>query len=98
MANTYDKGDKIRISATFQDANGTDMDPTTITVKHKKPDGTVITWVYGTDTEVVKDAVGKYHADITLDQSGTWLYRFEGTGSVVAAGEEVFHVRKSLFD
>jgi hypothetical protein len=77
------------VSATFQ-VGGADTDPTTITVLHRNPSGTLTTWVYGTDAEVVKNATGQYHADIDIDEAGRWWYRWVGTGTAQAAEESSF--------
>jgi hypothetical protein len=90
MANIYDVGDKIRLSCAFT-SGSTPTDPTAVTVKVKEPDGTITT---GT---VVKDDTGDYHYDWTIDQAGRHWYRFEGTGTVVAAAEADFWARESEF-
>ena len=91
MANTYDIGALIRVSGTFQ-VGGVDTDPTAVTVKHRKPDGTLVTKVFVTDAEVVKDATGQYHMDIDIDAAGQWWYRFEGTGTAQTAEEKNFFI------
>lgn len=88
----YDVGDSVKVSGTFKVA-GVDTDPTTVTVSYKKPDGTVVSKVYLTDAEVVKDATGQYHMDIPVDASGRWHYRFVGTDAAKAAEEGDFYVR-----
>lgn len=85
MANRYDKGDLVRISAIFTVA-GTNTDPTTVTLKVKDPSGNTATYTYGA-AEITKDATGQYHKDITIDEGGVWPYRWEATGAVVTAGE-----------
>lgn len=94
--NAYHYGTLVRVSVTFQ-VGGTDTDPTTVTFRHRKPDGTVTAWVYGTDSQVVKDAVGKYHADLALNQEGVWTYRWEGTGAAEVAGEDALRVLPTPF-
>ena len=49
MANTYDVGDQVRVSAVFKNAAGTDTDPTAVTCKVKTPAGAITTYTYGTD-------------------------------------------------
>ncbi len=88
---TYDIGDLVRVSGTFQ-VGGSDTDPTAVTIKHLDPSGNLTTWLYLTDPEVIRDAVGQFHADIDIDEAGQWWYRFEGTGAAQAAGEETFFV------
>ena len=92
MINVYDIGDLVRLAVTFQDATCTDQDPSSILVRVKAPDGTVT--VLNSPT-VVKDAVGQYHADFSVTEAGYYYYRWEGTGTLQAAGEVAFRVRES---
>jgi len=70
-------------------------DPTTVKVKWKTPAGVVTTWTYLTNSEVVKDAVGYYHANLNLTEAGTWNYRWEGTGTAQGANQDSFIVDAS---
>jgi uncharacterized protein YfaS (alpha-2-macroglobulin family) len=97
MSTTYDKGDSVRCSATFQNSSDAAIDPTTVTFKYKDPSGNLATLIYGTDVTVVKDSTGHYHVDVNADQSGTWHYRFESTGTGQAADEGTFEVAESDF-
>ena len=97
MANSYDGGDLVRVSLAFTDENGTDADPTTVRGRFRDPDGAITTYLYGTDAELVKDATGRYHFDVSPATSGEWRYRGEGTGAVQAAAEGRFSVRASAF-
>lgn len=97
MAGSYDKGSQVKISCTFTDVNGVAVDPTTVTVKYENPSGTETVFVYGTDAEVVKSAVGVYYVLVDVDETGTWYYRFDGAGAAVAASEAEFYVRSSEF-
>jgi hypothetical protein len=54
-------------------------------------------FVFGVDSELVKDAVGKYHVDIDTTVEGTYPYRMYSTGSGQAAAEGSFRVNKSQF-
>jgi len=95
MANIYDKGDLVRISVTFT-VSGVDTDPTTVALKIKDPEETITTYTYAA-SEIIKDAVGKYHKDIPINASGRWYYRWEGTGAVVTAGESYLQARQGAF-
>ena len=90
---TYDKGDRVRVTATFtSNSTGTNPDGGVVTT-HRKPDGT--------DTDVSETAVGsngEYYADVTLNQIGTHTIKFVGSGSVVAAEVIQLEVTKSVFD
>ena len=90
----YIVGQRPRFSFEIRD-DGVLADPATLTVKFEKPDATVVTYVYGTDVELVKTAVGKYHVEYTLDQSGWWEWRQTSTG-VVTAQQGRFRVAAAL--
>jgi hypothetical protein len=92
-ANIYDVGDLVRLSVTFT-VSSVDTDPTTVALKVKNPAGVVSTYTYAL-AQVAKDATGKYHKDISLNMSGHWRYRWEGTGTVESAGDAFMKVRYS---
>lgn len=94
MANVYAKDSLVRVSSEFT-LSGTDTDPTTVKCFYKDPTGVVTTLTYGIDNALVKDATGKYHVDISASIVGNWWYRFEATGSVVAANEAEFVISLS---
>lgn len=95
-ANTYDVGDLVRVSTVFTDAilEGA-IDPDVVKLSVKTPDGDVVTYVYGTDAIVERDSLGNFHADLDVDQSGTWVYRWWSTGDGQGASENYFKVREA---
>jgi hypothetical protein len=95
--NSYDKGDVVVLSAAFTDLLNVPIDPDTVTFKVKAPDGSVTTFVFGTDLELVKDSVGNYHVDVSVNLDGHWRYRFESTGIGQAAEESSFYINKGFF-
>jgi uncharacterized protein YfaS (alpha-2-macroglobulin family) len=96
MQTRYDNGDLVRCTAAFTDTAGTAIDPTTVSFRVKDPAGTITTYAYGTDSELVKDSTGNYHVDIDANTDGIWAYRFSSTGAGQAAAEATFRVN-SLF-
>lgn len=90
MANSYDKGDLVRISSAFKNSAQAYVDPSVVTFTINQPDGTIYTKQYGIGTDIVKDSVGKYHIDYYVSQSGIYSYRFSGAGTVTAAGAGMF--------
>ena len=92
----YDLGDVIRCSGSFVNSASTAIDPTNVYAKIKVPSGTITTYTYGVDAELVKDSVGNYHVDVDASTSGTFLYRFYSTGTGQAAEEAAFVVEPSL--
>lgn len=94
MANTHDIGDLVKITAAFADTDGAAVDPTAVTCYYKDPSGNISELVYGVDTDVVKSDTGSYYTTIAVDESGSWYYRWKGTGAVIAAAEDWFSVRQ----
>jgi len=96
MATLYNIGDKIRLQGTLEDSVGTDLDPTTVTVKVNTPSGTASTYTYAGET-VTRSATGVYYVDYTPTESGTHHYQFRSTGTGQASDESVFIVTPSRF-
>jgi len=93
MANTYDIGDLVRITGKFSTLAGTALDPTTVTLIVKTPDGLSQTLAY--PDGVQRTALGTFLATFVTTMSGAHYYRWQGTGAVVAAGELYFFVQES---
>ena len=53
--NTYDLGDLVRLTGTFKNTTGALIDPGTVSFKVRAPGGAVTTYVYPTDTQLVRD-------------------------------------------
>ena len=85
-------GDIRRVSATFKNAAGADTDPTTVTVKIRAGYDEPVTYVYGTDAELVKTATGKYYVDYLIGNPGRHFHQWVGTGSVQVMEEKEFYV------
>jgi hypothetical protein len=85
-----------RFSVSFTDTLGAAVDPATVVFKYMTPDGTVTTKTYGTDAFPVKDSAGHYHADFTLNQAGTWRWKWLST-SPGASAEGSLTVHASSF-
>lgn len=96
----YDIGDSIKLYTTtpFTDkSTDTATDPDVVRFRVRKPDGTVTSYVYGTDAEVVRDGTGDYHMLVrpAAGEQGTWRWRIEAetsTGVAMAAEEALFDV------
>jgi hypothetical protein len=65
------------------------IDAAFITLKMLKPDRTEYE-----GAEIVRDGPGRYHADIPIDLSGTWQYRWSAGA---AADQGSFYVEPSAF-
>lgn len=99
--NIYQYGDAVRCSTGtggFTDSAGTAIDPMNVYFSVKNPVGITTTYTYGVDTQLVKDATGKYHVDVNANLVGAWFYRFYSDGTGQAADESSFRVAPSEFD
>lgn len=100
--NFYDTGNVVQVPFVFQREDTKEFyDPPVVTCFAKKPDGTQTAYVYGTDAEVTRQAVGQYTFNITIARAegGQWSYRGEGTGGddEPASFEDVFYAKPSMF-
>ena len=92
----YDVGDLVRVAGAFADSDDDDIDPIVVTFKFTDPSANTISYTYSTDPELKKESQGHYYVDISIDEAGTWFYRWESTGAVGQAAEENhFVVRES---
>jgi hypothetical protein len=88
----------VRIPVNFQDADGTDVDPSTITFKLYAPDAAITTFVYQTDDALQRTSMGDYYVDVTPRLPGRWHFRWESTGTNLATAiEGSFVVQASKF-
>lgn len=97
--NVYVEGSVVRLTAAFTDPTNANaaVDPTavTLTVGQGGPAAAAATtYTYGTGNEIVKDAIGDYHADVDTTgwSSGAWWYRWDGTGAAQAVAQGTFGV------
>jgi len=93
MAFSCDVGDIPYIVCTFTDANGTVIDPTTITLYLEKPSGTIGTYTYASGS-VVRPAAGTYTFNGTATEAGYWNVKWQGDGAAVAAQQGRYFVRQ----
>ena len=94
MANTYEYGNEIIIDVVFRDQSDALYDPSEVKVSVRNPSGTVTTYVYGTDPEVIKDDTGTYHMDVYGNEIGVWYYRWYTEDADKASNEEFFKVKR----
>lgn len=98
--NYFTKGSKVRISvdpANPFKVGSTVTDPTGVVIKYRDPVGAITVKTYGTDVEVVRQALGIFYMDVVANTSGEWTFRIEGSGACVAVMEDNFYVEPSRF-
>ena len=90
--NEYTIGSLVKVTGTWVDSSGNKVDPSVIAISYMTPTKTITILVYGQDSELIKEEVGVYSTNIFVEECGTWVYRFAGTGNAVAAKDEKFNV------
>lgn len=96
----FDYGDLVRVTGVFLDSIGAvTIDPAVVKFQyHAAALSITTTLTYGADAGLVRDSVGRYHADIDTNEStGKIYWRFYSTGSGQAAEEDSFYVRPRQF-
>lgn len=97
MAQQYDVGDMIRCSVVFKGLDGAVIDPTTVTLKIKQPNNSLLTYIYNINAGLIKDSVGNYHYDFLITSDGMHTFGWVGTGNMYATEESTFFVNPSKF-
>jgi hypothetical protein len=93
----YTTGTMVRLNGSFRTIYGVLDDPATVTFEMQVPDGTITTYTYGVDNELIRESEGNYYVDWTTSDVGTYTYRFASVGTVTAANENTFTVPTSPF-
>lgn len=93
MTNTYDIGDRVKITGTFKE-NGELGDPAVIRGIYKNSSIGLITTLLYSESEIVRESPGVYSFEIEITSGGYWYYRMDDGGENVAS-EGKFLVRKS---
>ena len=93
--NTYDIGDTTTLTGSFANSDGEATDPTAIQLLIRTPAGVETEYTYSDD--ITRDAEGEYSMVYELTESGTYYYRWVGSGSIVCASEGFLKVRPSRF-
>ena len=78
----------VRWSVTIKNASAVLTDPDTLRFTAYRAGGaSSVSYLYGTDTQLVKDSSGKYHVDYIIPNSpGAWYGVFKSTGSAAGVG------------
>jgi len=96
---TYDIGDLVTVTNMITSLAGQPADPSALTVRVLRPDGTELGPIVYPNVLLDNPAVGTWvlTMPIAFDQSGVWRVRWEGTGSLVMADEIRLPVRGTRF-
>lgn len=94
----YQRGQTVVLTETFLNAAGATANPTTVTCKVQKSDGTETTYTTSSTPAIANLSTGVFQLILPATLSGQWAYRWEGTtGTTVAVDEREFSVLLSEF-
>lgn len=96
MSGPYDIGTLVQMAAQFSAPGGSPADPTDVVLYVKPPSGPTQQYTFS-GAQVQKNGVGNFFYNLLANISGTWTYKFQGTGAVeVTTPDETFLVNKSV--
>jgi hypothetical protein len=90
MSKKYQLGTLVKIRGEFRSSTGEFIDPTTVSCEVTGPSASPTTYTY--PASITKDAVGRYHLDIS-PTAGKWSYRFVSTGIGQGADSGKFEIK-----
>lgn len=94
----YQQGQSVKVFADFVDASDVAANPTTVSCKVRKPDGTETTYTSITTPAVTNPSTGRFELVVPATAPGIWVYRWEGaTGTTTPVDEDSFTVVGSAF-
>ena len=91
MSSSYDRGDLVRLTATFT-VGAVATDPSGVVLYIRQPDGSLTTLTYGVDAAIAKVSTGVYRYDYNAATAGPVSYRWAGTSPAQAADQNSFFV------
>lgn len=99
MASTYDIGDRVRVTGTFTDTGGDEVDPTSVYFRYDRPavGSSYTTAVYASSSTglgyIDHPSTGVYTFDIVTTGAGIYSYKMWSTGVATSAAQGYFKVR-----
>ena len=87
--NNYDVGDVVRLTATFTNSAGSNVDPSSLVLRHQ----IIRPWISNVASvpydvgSITRVSTGVYFHDLPVNSSGELHYRFVATGNNAAAVE-----------
>lgn len=91
----YQVGETIRLNASITNDSETSVDPSTVKIKIKNPDGTEAV----ASSDMVNPAVGSYYYDYLIsDNTGTYNWSVTATGSEgrITIVKDMFSVNSAI--
>lgn len=85
--NTYQIDTEIGLTGMFADQNGVATDPDVVELYVKTPDGVVTVY---SGSQLIRTGPGVYTKTLLTNQSGRWVYKWQGQGALNATSPDVF--------
>ena len=90
MPGPYPVQSQITITASFlSPTNGALIDPTNVMITLTPPNGTPVTDQYP-NGGIIRNGVGSYSWVYLVQETGGHVYKWQGTGAVIAASDYTF--------
>jgi hypothetical protein len=93
--NTYPRGADVKLRSVIT-VDDVDTDPTALTLEVRPPSEVITVYTY--PTGILKSAAGDYYKIVDANATGTWRYRWSGTGVAKGAAAGAFEVDDDAFD
>lgn len=88
-AEVYEVGDQVGLAVQFGTPDKP-LDPKTVMISVRDPEGRMARLTFGSDAAVVRTAPGNYQVVIGASIAGRWQYRFTGSGRGIRAEHDGF--------
>lgn len=89
----YSPGQLVRLELECRNTSGALDDPSVLTLTVEQPGESPTTYTYGEDDEIVRDAKGEYHFDLTIPSTGRQVtYRWTASGAVADTFERTVFI------
>lgn len=89
--NAYFVGSQKQLKVNFTDINDAPVNPTTIDLTIREPDGTLVAKVVG---DLGNPTTGEFTYNYTITKAGRHVVSWAGTSGVLAAFEQEFYGRR----
>lgn len=81
----YQIDTQVLLQSNFTNSGGTATDPTVVSLSVRAPDGTLTIYPQASLTRL---SAGVWTFLLTLNESGTWIYKWQGTGALIVTSAD----------
>lgn len=96
---SFIRGALVAVDVETRDKDDGLADPTELKLLIRRPSGATTVRAWPSGEEVVRDAKGRFHSQVSLDEEDLWECRWEATGNVQAPSRPIqLYVEPDDFD